>query len=361
MSFLPRRQRTRLCAFLALITIVQILLFGRAIAQQSQIELSEAIIDASNNFIQSLDATKRDRVNYAFDDEERLNWHFIPRARQGVPLKELNADQLAAARNLLQTLFSAKGFQKTENVRDLENVLAILEPNGRFVRDPDLYYLTVFGVPSSQGAWAVRYEGHHLAFNWTFVEGAGIASTPQFFGSNPAEVRSGEKSGTRVLSAEEDLGRSLVQSLTTAQLRAALVPGDAPRDIFTSSQKEAAALEDVGVSFAQLDSAQRELLLSIISEVASAQPDAISSERLRWIREEGMDDIKFVWMGGLERGDAHYYRVQGKSFLIEYDNTQNDANHIHLVWRDFDGDFGRDLIRLHYDAVAAEFGPGHSH
>ncbi len=339
----------------------QLLLIQSTVAQQAKIDLSEAIVAASNQFVASLDSAQREKARFAFDDEERLNWHFIPRPRQGITLKELNSAQLGAARTLLQTLFSAKGFEKTENVRDLENVLAVLEPNGPFVRDPDLYYLTVFGSPSMGGAWAVRYEGHHLAFNWTFVEGSGIASTPQFFGSNPAEVRGGEKQGTRVLAAEEDMGRRLVKSLSASQLRAALLPGEAPRDIFSAAQKEIVALENLGIRYAELTPQQQNMLQSIIEEVSSAQAEALASERLDTIREEGIGEVMFAWIGGLERGDAHYYRIQGPSFLIEYDNTQNDANHIHLVWRDFDGDFGRDLIRLHYDAVAAEHGPGHRH
>lgn len=357
----PRRLKQTHFWFIAFI-LLQLLVARQIFAQQSKIELSEAIISASENFLDSLDSTQKDKASFAFDDEERLNWHFIPRARQGVTLKELNRDQLALARELLQTLFSAKGFQKTEDVRDLESVLATLETNGRFDRDPDLYYLSVFGTPSMQGAWALRYEGHHLAFNWTFIEGAGIiASTPQFFGSNPAEVLSGDKQGTRVLSTEEDLARRLIKSLNESQIRLALLPGDAPRDIFTSAEKEVGALEDLGVSYSQLDSSQQEMLLSLVSEVASVQAEAISNERLQTIRDEGVEALKFAWIGGLERGDAHYYRIQGESFLIEYDNTQNNANHVHIVWRDFNGDFGRDLIRLHYDAVATENGAGHRH
>lgn len=345
----------------SLLTIASILLAQSLSAQQAQIELSEDIVAATDLFMSGLDAQQREKASFAFNEEERLNWHFIPRAREGVALKELTPEQLRSARNLLQTLFSAKGFQKTENVRDLENVLAVLEPNGPFVRDPDLYYLTVFGTPSLQSAWGIRYEGHHLAFNWTFIHGAGIASTPQFFGSNPAEVRSGEKQGTRVLAAEEDLGRQLLKSLNEMQRSEAVLSGDAPQDIFSAAQKEVAALEDVGISYGQLTSRQQEMLLAIILEVASAQTEVVASERLRAIMDDGIDAVKFVWIGGFERGDAHYYRIQGGSFLIEYDNTQNDANHVHLVWRDFDGDFGKDLIRLHYDAVAAEHGPGHRH
>ncbi len=361
MTFLCSRRLARGAILAFVIPFLQILFVESLAAQQSKIDLSTAIVAASNKFVGSLNATQSEKARFAFDDEERLNWHFIPRPRQGVTLKELNNAQLGAARELLQALFSAKGFQKTENVRDLENVLAVLEPNGPFVRDPDIYYLTVFGTPSMQGSWAMRYEGHHLAFNWTFVEGSGIASTPQFFGSNPAEVRSGEKQGTRVLAAEEDMARRLVKSLNASQLRAALIPGEAPRDIFSAAQKKTGALEDIGISYAQLDQQQQGLLLAVIEEVASTQPEVLARERLQTIQDEGIGEVKFAWIGGRDRGDAHYYRIQGKSFLIEYDNTQNDANHIHLVWRDFEGDFGRDLIRLHYDAVAAEHGPGHRH
>jgi len=341
--------------------IVGIIFVQSLLAQQAQLELSESIVAASNLFVSGLGTEQLERARFDFNDEERLNWHFIPRDREGVALKELSPEQLRLARELLQTLFSAKGFQKTENVRDLESVLAILEPNGPFLRDPDLYYLTVFGQPSMQGAWAIRYEGHHLAFNWTFVEGVGIASTPQFFGSNPAEIRVGEKQGTRVLAAEEDMGRQLLKSLNEIQRGEAVRSGDAPRDIFTAAQKQITSLEDVGISYGELNSQQQEMLLAIILEVASAQTEVIASERLRAIMADGIDAIKFSWIGGFERGDAHYYRIQGENFLIEYDNTQNDANHVHLVWRDFDGDFGRDLIRLHYDAVAIEHSPEHRH
>ena len=261
----------------SLLTIAGILFAQSLSAQQAQIELSEAIVAAGNLFVSGLDTQQRERASFDFNDEERLNWHFIPRARAGVTLKELTHEQLRAARELLQTLFSAKGFQKTENVRYLENVLAVLEPNGPFVRDPDLYYLTVFGTPSMIDAWAIRYEGHHLAFNWTFVQGTGIASTPQFFGSNPAEVREGEKKGTRVLAAEEDMGRQLLNSLNEKQRSEAVLSGDAPRDIFTAAQKQIMPLEDVGISYGQLDSQQQEVLLAIILEVASAQNEVVAS------------------------------------------------------------------------------------
>ena len=185
--------------------------------------------------------------------------------------------------------------------------------------------------------------------------------TDRHFGANPAEVRSGNKAGTRVLAAEEDLGRDLVSSLSDDQKSAAILDIDVPGDIFTAAEKEISPLENSGVRYRDLDSRQKRMLIALIDELASMQPEIIADARMETIRSEGLDDIKFVWIGGTERGDPHYFRVQGASFLIEYDNTQNNANHIHLVWRDFAGDFGRDLIRMHYQTAARVYGSIHNH
>jgi hypothetical protein len=330
-------------------------------AQQSRIDLTQQMVDSTNAFLSSLSVQQRNNGTYTFDDEERFNWHFIPRDRLGVPFRSMNDSQREAAENLLRTVFSAKGYQRAEAVRGLESVLAEIEVNGRFDRDPELYFITVFGTPGLDNNWALRYEGHHLAYNWTFVRGVGIASSPQFFGSNPAEVKAGEKIGTRVLAAEEDIGRELVNSLNLSQQAKAVLQGEVPRDIFTAAEQEISPLENSGISYSELDSQQKRTLLSLVEELASMQPEAIAQLRMDSIRSAGLDGIKFTWIGGMERGDPHYYRLQGSNFLIEYDNTQNNANHIHLVWRDFVGDFGRDLIRMHYQAIASEFGSGHNH
>lgn len=187
---------------------VVLVLVGFSLAvngQQARIDLTQDMVDATNGFLATLSQQQKNNGTYDFDDEERFNWHFIPRDRNGVPFRSMNSGQRQAAENLLQVFFSAKGYQKAEAVRGLESVLAEIEVNGRFDRDPELYYLTVFGEPGMDNNWALRYEGHHLAFNWTFVRGMGIASSPQFFGTNPAEVRTGDQIGTRVLAAEEDL------------------------------------------------------------------------------------------------------------------------------------------------------------
>jgi len=330
-------------------------------AQQARIDLTQEMVEATNAFVSSLSVQQRNNGVYTFEDEERFNWHFIPRDRKGVPFRSMSDSQRAAAQNVLQTFFSAKGYQRAEAVRSLESVLAEIEVNGRFDRDPELYFLTIFGTPGLDSNWALRYEGHHLAYNWTFVSGMGIASSPQFFGSNPAEVRSGERIGTRVLSVEEDLGRDLVSALSADQKKMAILDIEVPGDIFTAAEKEITRLENSGISYSELNSRQKRMLIALIDELASMQPEVLAEARMASIRSEGFEDIKFVWIGGIERGDPHYYRVQGSSFLIEYDNTQNNANHIHLVWRDFAGDFGRDLIRMHYQAAANGFGAIHNH
>ena len=343
---------------LLLISLVAVL---PASAQQARIDLTQEMVEATNAFVSSLSVQQRNNGVYTFEDEERFNWHFIPRDRKGVPFRSMSDSQRAAAQNVLQTFFSAKGYQRAEAVRSLESVLAEIEVNGRFDRDPELYFLTIFGTPGLDSNWALRYEGHHLAYNWTFVSGMGIASSPQFFGSNPAEVRSGEKIGTRVLSVEEDLGRDLVSALSADQKKMAILDIEVPGDIFTAAEKEITRLENSGISYSELNSRQKRMLIALIDELASMQSEVIAEARMASIRSEGLEDIKFVWIGGIERGDPHYYRVQGSGFLIEYDNTQNNANHIHLVWRDFTGDFGRDLIRMHYQAAANGFGAIHNH
>jgi hypothetical protein len=335
--------------------------YGQSTGAQARIDLTEEMVNATNSFLSSLSQFQRNSASYEFNDEERLNWHFIPRDRKGVPFKSMDDTQRKSASELIQTFFSAEGYAKTENVRSLELVLAEIEVNGRFDRDPDLYFITVFGEPGLENDWALRYEGHHLAFNWTFVGGQGVSSSPQFFGSNPAEVRQGPRIGTRVLSTEEDLARSLVMSMDVIQARKAIINEEAPSDIFTAAKKEVGPLEYLGLSYYSMNTNQKAMLMSLIEELASSQPRAIADERLSVIRQSGLAGIKFLWIGSTARGEGHYFRVQGSGFLIEYDNTQNNNNHVHLVWRDYMGDFGRDLIRMHYDAVALEHGPGHRH
>jgi hypothetical protein len=319
---------------------------GTAVAGAA--ETATSMLDATRAFLATLDSAQKAKAVLPFNSEERFRWFYTPVSRKGLPLKEMNTSQQRAALSLLHAGLSEKGYTKAETIRKLEDVLREIEQGKGPTRDPDLYFFTFFGEPDAKSAWGWRYEGHHCSQNWTIVNGQSIGSSPQFFGANPAEVREGPMKGTRVLAAEEDLGRSLVKSLTPAQRTEAVINTAAPDDILTSNQRKAAIHEDKGVAYSKLSKDQQGMLMALIEEYLSAQPRAQAIQRLDKIKQAGFDQIKFAWMGGLEKGERHYYRVQGSTFLIEYDNTQNSANHIHCVWRDFNGDWGEDLLAEHY-------------
>ncbi len=307
----------------------------------------EGLTEAARAFVATLDEAALAKVRLAFDSDRRFEWFYTPVARHGLPLKEMTPVQQKAALELLRAGLSEKGYRKTQTIIALEPVLAAIE-NNPVRRDPALYYVTIFGDPAPNGAWGWRFEGHHVSLHWTFVAGHSLASTPQFLGANPAEVRQGAKAGLRALAAEEDLGRSLLRSLSDEQRRDAVIAETAPRDIVTTNEREAAIADARGLPWARMTGAQRGMLLTLLEEYAGVQRPTVAAERLRLVREAGIDKVVFAWMGGLERGQGHYYRVQGPSFVVEYDNTQDDSNHIHTVWRDFKGDFGRDLLAEHY-------------
>jgi hypothetical protein len=242
----------------------------------------------------------------------------------------------------------------------LEDVLRAIEDAGggdaaqgnRKERIPVKYFVSVFGTPGPRSSWGWRVEGHHVSLNFTIVNGTLVAATPQFFWSNLAEVRTGPKKGLRILAEEEDSARALLMALSQTQRTKAVIDAAAPNDIVTHNLVKIDPLAPSGVSAAELQTSQRELLMHVIDAYASAMAPDIAADRLEKIRKAGIEKVGFAWAGEAERGRKHYYRVQGPTFLIEFDNTQNDGNHIHSVWRDFNGDFGRDLLREHVAGVA---------
>jgi hypothetical protein len=312
----------------------------------SQEQPRSAMLSAARSFLATLSPAQRTQAVLPFNSEERFHWFYTPVDRKGLPLKSMSEAQRAAALKVLRASLSESGYSKAETIRQLENILREIE--GSSWRDPDLYYFTFFGEPSEDKPWGWRYEGHHCSQNWTVINGKPISSAPQFFGANPAEVRDGPMKGTRVLHAEEDLAYSLLGSLTPAQRAKAVISTSAPADIATSNQRKAAIQADSGVAYSELNHDQQGTLLALIEVYLNAQPIAVAREHLDKIRAAGFDTIKFAWMGGLKRSVGHYYRVQGRTFLIELDNTQNSANHVHCVWRDFNGDWGEDLLAEHY-------------
>ena len=331
----------------ALIGAASLVLAGTFVVEALQPRPDAAMAAAAKALVAAVGETPaKAKLVWKFDDAERFNWHFIPRERKGLPLKEMTEPQRQAAMALLKTGLSASGYSKAETVRSLENVLAA--QGGTTVRDPELYFFTIFGTPGT-GNWAWRYEGHHLAQNWTIVGGKAIATTPQFFGANPAEVQDGPMKGTRALKGEADLAWALLGSLTADQKKAAVTSENAPADIITMNSRTAAIQENSGIAFSSLNDRQKAMLMSLIEEHAAGQSKELAAARMAKVKADTAG-IRFAWMGAtaLAPGAGHYYRIQGASFLIEYDNTQNRANHQHIVWRDFKGDFGDDLLAQHY-------------
>lgn len=306
---------------------------------------------AATAFLDTLDAPQRQKAALDFADEaERTNWHYVPRPRQGLPIKEMDADQRRLALALVDTGLGPEARRTLRTIMGLEDVLAQVEgPGRRFPRDPELYYLSVFGDPSGQQPWGWRFEGHHISLNNTLVGDCHVAGMPVFFGSNPAQVRHGELEGLRALRQEEDLGRQLLFELDGEQQRQAIVNAEAPPDIITQNAPYVTdQVAPEGLRAADMNAGQRQLLDALIATYVRRLPEELAEAELARIEAEDRQEVRFAWAGARERGGPHYYRVQGPSYLAEYDNTQNDANHIHAVWRDLGNDFGADILRRHY-------------
>jgi hypothetical protein len=306
---------------------------------------------AAQTFLAALDEEQRARAAFALDSDERKNWHFIPKERNGLPLKDMTDVQRQLAHALLVTGLSHEGYGKAVTIMTLEQILHELEGrNPR--RDPLGYHVTVFGAPANDGSWGWRFEGHHLSLNFLVQDGEVAGATPSFFATNPAEVREGPRKGLRVLAEEEDLARELVQSLDENQRKTAIFTTEAPNDILTAAERKVSPLEPEGLRFADMNAGQQQALQRLIGEYLHRHRSHVAEHELRRIAASGWEDVTFAWGGGLEKGQGHYYRVQGAHFLLEYANTQNDANHVHSVWRDFNSDFGDDPLRRHYEEHA---------
>jgi hypothetical protein len=318
---------------------------GKPIAS---IDVGRQMAAAAEVFLASLTAVQRQKARFDFTDRERLNWHYIPRSREGLPLKKMDDKQRRLARLLLEAGLSDRGYWKATTIMALEKVLGEIENWGWHARDPEKYYIAIFGRPSATGTWAWRVEGHHLSLNITVVEGRLMADAPRFLGANPAEVHHGDMAGIRVLQKEEDLARVLVRSLDEGQRAQAVFNSRAYREIVTGNSAAVDPLVPEGIPATNLRPSQQADLYELIEIYAAVMPDEIARQRMARVEKAPAEKLFFGWAGSLNPGEPHYYRIQGPDFLIEYDNVQNEANHIHTVWRDFDGDFGRDLLREHY-------------
>ncbi len=304
----------------------------------------------ADTFIDSLDETQAAKAKVPYDSEQRVAWHFIPMdTRKGLPLREMNTSQKTAALRLLRSGLSETGYAKASQIMMLEKVLLELEgPTSVGRRDFEKYYLTIFGTPSETQPWGFSFEGHHLSLNFSCRGGELVDTTPQFFATNPAVVMNDVKAelgkGTRVLRLEEELAFELINSMDEARAATATIADEALAEIRFAGEPQATVDQPAGIAMQALEPAQQELLKRLMSVYVDAVPEATATERRKLIDTDGWDDIHFAWAGAKKPGIGHYYRIRGKSFLIEFVNTQadaagNPANHIHCVWRDLTGDF----------------------
>jgi len=336
---------------------VLLFLLIACLTQQTQVLAhisGDELSAAANKVLDSLNENQRAKACFDFDNKERTHWIYVPSVRLGLPFKELTEAQQKLVQDLLATSLSPVGKNKVLGVQLLEEYLRVKEQGkGQFVRDPGLYYISFFGTPSANGTWGWRWEGHHCSQNFTVVDGKLIGATPSFIGSNPGKIidEKNTHNGFELLAFEDLRGRELAQSLTPEQLQKAQIKGETPKDVVTKNTQKITPGIPQGISLKGLSSAQKKILGQIIVEyVGRARPDFAISE-MKEITSTPEDQIYFGWSGGLEVGQGHYYCIQGPTFLFELDNTQNNANHVHTVWRDLKKDFGYDVLAEHLNTA----------
>lgn len=307
---------------------------------------------AADAFLKSLSSGQLAKAQFTFDGEERYNWHFIPRSRKGIPLEELSATQRNAALALLRLGMSDTGYQKATSIIAHENILRDVEgrPAGDTYRNPENYYFSLFGNPGSDSIWGWRIEGHHISLNFSSNNNRIVSGTPGFFGANPAVVLSGPEKGKQILKDETELGFALLHSLTDQQKQKAVIDARAPSDILTSASRKALIEDPRGILYGELSASQQQIFLQLLSIYIHRYTRLFAGAMLKEIETAGLNNLRFAWAGAQQNGigNPHYYRLQGPTIIIEYDNTQNNANHVHTVVRDLKNDFGGDELMEHY-------------
>ncbi|WP_273566315.1 DUF3500 domain-containing protein [Maribacter halichondriae] len=317
---------------------------------------AQELSDKANSFLNSLSEEQKEQAHYTFEDEERFNMNFVPKMRNGPTFHDFNTTQKELALNLLRASLSAQGYEKTTEIMELENVLFELENNnqkmedGRPYRDPLNYHFCIFGDPAPDSFWGWRFEGHHISFNFTAANGTIVSSTPTFFGSNPGIVKSTAQKGKEVLKKETDLGFALINSMSEEQLRTALFSDAAPSEIITGNHRKVKAIEPLGIAYDQLSDEQKAMFMQLVNVYIDNYESKYASNLKKKLSDNGLDKLYFAWAGSLAPVAGHYYRIQSTFLLIEYDNIQNNANHVHTAIRDLDNDYAEDTLSAHYKA-----------
>ena len=306
--------------------------------------------EAGSKFVESLDAQQRAKAIYPYLDGERVFWYYPPLNRHGLPLRDMDDNQRGLAYALMATGLTDRSYEQAKQIIEHESVLGPLEKEQgivSFVRDPDLYYFTIFGEPAGSEPWGWRAEGHHVSLHFSIWGDDIISMTPFFFGANPAEVPKGPKAGLRILGAREDMAYELINSLDAGQRSKTIIYDAAPYDILTYNSSKVSLPKEEGLSVAAMSGTQREMLMGLVTEYVSQVNEELAGRRLTALKEGGFDQLHFAWAGPLDKSEAHYYRIHGGEFVVEFDNRQNGANHIHSVWREVENDFAGDVLRDH--------------
>jgi len=288
---------------------------------------------AATHYFESLDADQQQKTAYAFDDNERFHWHWTTPSgfpRNGLPLREMNEEQQKAALALLQASISHAGLEKSLDIMSLQRDLG---------NDPELYFVTLFGTPGTSEPWGWRWEGHHLSRHFTVV-GDQVAMTPFFHGSWPTT----SESGLRAMAREEDAALELVNSLPEDARAVAIFQAETLTNHVTQNDAKVTPLDPVGIAYGELNGDQKARIVEIMHAYLSSLPEKIATPSFQRINDAGLDEIRFGWAGSLEHQRPQYYRLQGPTFLLEFDNSRNRGTHIHSVWRDFERDFGYNLL-----------------
>lgn len=314
---------------------------------------TQNIVSAANRFIGTLDPNQKLLALYPFDIDNRYDFHFFPiDNRKGITFNQLSHAQQQAGIALMKTCLSDEAMKKINQIMKLENVLKKLEnrpPNDHY-RDSGNYYFTIYGIPADSTIWGWRFEGHHVSFNFSTDKNVLVAGTPGFLGSNPGIVTDGPNKGEQVLKDEADMAFGLLHALSKEQLKTALIDTTAPKEIITFVSRKAMLQHPVGITYASMTAKQQEQLLQLVRLYVNRYTHLFADKMLKEIEQAGLNNLSFAWAGFTEPvfGKPHYYRIQGPTIIIEYDNTQNNANHVHTVVRDLLHDFGGDPLLQHY-------------
>ena len=313
---------------------------------------NKKLTEAAQLFLKTLDEKQLAKATFSFEDEERFKWFYVPIERKGLSLREMNDTQKGAAIALLKVAMSQQASEKAIAIMQLELILKEIEKlapdNDR--RHPEKYYFTIFGKPDSKTPWAWRIEGHHVSLNFSSVDGKMSSATPMFFGSNPARVPSGPNEGKEIMKTESNLGFQLLESLTEAQQKQAIIAEASPVEIFSENKKKFTMDKFEGISFAEMTKPQQQMMMKLVGHYVNNFYTGFREDFMAKIEKAGLNKLYFTWMGSKKWGAGHYYRIHNPVLLIEYDNTQTNANHVHTVVRDLTNDFGEDILMKHYQA-----------